>query len=55
MLALFQEDMLAARCGFLSGHRLFEEWMAVNYEKSPNGQSLKEAFAQVHIHFFFEM
>lgn len=51
MLALFQEDVFAARCHFLSGYRLFQEWMAVDYEKSPNGESLKQAFAQVHIHF----
>ncbi|CAG8887085.1 unnamed protein product [Penicillium egyptiacum] len=52
MLALFQEDVFAARCHFLSGYRLFEEWVAVDYEKSPNGQTLKQAFAQVHLHFW---
>ncbi|CAI7588828.1 unnamed protein product [Penicillium glandicola] len=51
MLALFQEDMFAARCHFLSGYRLLEEWLAVDYERSPNGQTLKQAFAQVHTHF----
>jgi hypothetical protein len=51
MLALFQEDDYAARCHFLSGYKLFQYWEAVDYDESPNGRALKQAFVQLHLHY----
>ena len=51
MLALFQEDKYAARCHFLSGYKLFQYWEAVDYDVSPNGRALKQAFVQLHLHY----
>lgn len=50
-LALFCENIFVARYRFLSEYRLLEEQMVVDYEKRLNGQTLKQAFVQVHMHF----
>lgn len=51
-LALFQGDFCSARYHLISGYRLFKEW-DVQKDKGATGQALRQAFVQMHVHWFF--
>ncbi|KAJ5337327.1 uncharacterized protein N7506_005349 [Penicillium brevicompactum] len=52
VLALFQGDLFSARNHLVSGYKIFKEWN-VQEDKDFTGVALGQAFAQIHVHWFF--